>query len=153
MPPQIMMGGIPPVIAPGVNMMAPPVGVNGMHMFIPPPPGTMGVPAMGMQPPHGVGMPIPSPYFPAPMPMNYFVPQGPQVVPQVMPPAGQRPVPPAPAPHELSVLAQPFQPVKSKETEDDVTEEKAKQDETSRPETESREEPCPCGLQSGPCGM
>ncbi|UPR04627.1 hypothetical protein HOP50_17g79710 [Chloropicon primus] len=154
MPRQMMMGGVPPVMQPGVNMMAPPppVGVNGMPMFIPPAPGTMGVPAMGMQPPHGVGMPMPPPYFPGPMQMNYFMPQGPQVVPQVMPPTAQRPAPPTP--HELSVLAQPFQPVKAKETEEDVKkEEEAKQDEASPPEMESREEPCPCGLQSGPCGM
>ena len=118
----------------GVGMVPPPgaLGMNGMPVFLqPPPPGTMGLPALAMAPPH---LPMPPPYFPNPMPpnampVNFFV-----------PPQQQQ--------QKLSVLAEPFKPAPAVATEAAATD-----GGDGAIDKKGKEEPCPCGLQTGPCGL
>ena len=133
--PPVAMGGVPmgPMGA-GVGMVPPPgaLGMNGMPVFLqPPPPGTMGLPALAMAPPH---LPMPPPYFPNPMPpnampVNFFV-----------PPQQQQ--------QKLSVLAEPFKPAPAVATEAAATD-----GGDGAIDKKGKEEPCPCGLQTGPCGL
>ena len=153
-PPSMPMESRPPqpqtVDAGGMTdppqQLAPAQGPN--PMMPPPPPavpyfgevpgvGPMFIPPVGMQP----GMMPPVPYYPGPMPMPIPMP-----MPMPMPMTPQVPMTP------LNIQAQPFKPKVGKaaqSTEPGVG--PAQQDKASAKEEQAKEEPCPCGMQNGPC--
>ena len=153
-PPSMPMESRPPqpqtVDAGGMTdppqQLAPAQGPN--PMMPPPPPavpyfgevpgvGPMFIPPVGMQP----GMMPPVPYYPGPMPMPIPMP-----MPMPMPMTPQVPMTP------LNIQAQPFKPKVGKaaqSTEPGVG--PAQQDKASAKEEQEKEEPCPCGMQNGPC--